>query len=209
MQYTHIVWDWNGTLFDDLEYSLKCINTLLARYGLENLTVSRYHDVFGFPISEYYKRIGFDFDKVPYSVLAKEYMDIYIPGSMHCPLRSDAQQTVDRLNENGYVNIVLSASKEGYLLQQAEAAGLKNIYKYYGIDNIHAAGKEDIARKLREDLKDASVLFVGDTVHDKAAATAAGADCIFVGGGHNGAEKLKDHGLVFDSLKQVADWLLK
>ena len=90
MQYTHIVWDWNGTLFDDLEYSLKCINTLLARYGLENLTVSRYHDVFGFPISEYYKRIGFDFDKVPYSALAKEYMDIYIPGSMHCPLRSDA-----------------------------------------------------------------------------------------------------------------------
>lgn len=209
MKYTHIVWDWNGTLFDDLEYSLKCINTLLSRYGLENLTLNRYHEVFGFPISDYYKRIGFDFDKTPYSVLAKEYMDIYIPGSLSCALRHDSQATVDELNKRGYVNVVLSASKEGYLLEQAKAAGLKNISRYYGIDNIHAVGKEDIARKLRKDLPDAKILFVGDTGHDKLAADAAMADCVFVKGGHNSEQELEKYGCVLNCLSDVIRYLEK
>ena len=33
-RYRHVVWDWNGTLLDDLDYSIGIMNGLLARRGL-------------------------------------------------------------------------------------------------------------------------------------------------------------------------------
>ena len=30
----HLIWDWNGTLLDDLDLSVDVMNTLLARRGL-------------------------------------------------------------------------------------------------------------------------------------------------------------------------------
>ena len=111
MKITHIVWDWNGTLFDDVNIGIECVNELLARYGLDIVDKNRYYQVFGFPISDYYKRLGFDFDKTPYSVLAKEYMDIYIPRSKACGLREDVQQTVDALRAMGYSSVIFYLHK--------------------------------------------------------------------------------------------------
>ena len=31
---THLLWDWNGTLLDDLDVSLKVLNTMLTRHRL-------------------------------------------------------------------------------------------------------------------------------------------------------------------------------
>ena len=61
MKYTNIIWDWNGTLLNDTELSIKCINTLLKRRSLPLLSAEQYREVFGFPIREYYQRIGLDF----------------------------------------------------------------------------------------------------------------------------------------------------
>lgn len=207
MKYNHIVWDWNGTLFDDVDFSIECVNALLSRHGLSKVTKERYYEVFGFPIVDYYARLGFDFEKTPYSLLARQYMDRYMPGSKNCRLRSDAQQAIDALKDLGCVNTVLSASKRDYLISQMQNVGIKNIDNVYGIDNIHAAGKEDIAARLGREHKKDTILFVGDTPHDKLAATAAGADCVFVAGGHKSKDELLKYGLVFDSLSDIVDYV--
>ena len=31
MKYTHILWDWNGTLLDDVMISIDCVNVLLKK----------------------------------------------------------------------------------------------------------------------------------------------------------------------------------
>jgi phosphoglycolate phosphatase len=59
-RYRHIVWDWNGTLLDDLDYSIGVMNTLLARRALPLLDRARYHALFDFPVRDYYYRLGFD-----------------------------------------------------------------------------------------------------------------------------------------------------
>ena len=33
-QYCHVIWDWNGTLLDDVNYSVDLMNALLDRHGL-------------------------------------------------------------------------------------------------------------------------------------------------------------------------------
>ncbi len=37
-----VIWDWNGTLLDDVDISIEAMNRVLERYGLEKLGRERY-----------------------------------------------------------------------------------------------------------------------------------------------------------------------
>ena len=52
MAYSHVLWDFNGTLLDDVGIGMEAINALLAPRGLPTLkTRAEYHRHFQFPIS--------------------------------------------------------------------------------------------------------------------------------------------------------------
>ena len=61
MNIKHIVWDWNGTLLDDLWLSIKAINIVLKRHNLPQVNDKKYLNLFIFPVIEYYKKLGFNF----------------------------------------------------------------------------------------------------------------------------------------------------
>ena len=63
-----ILWDWNGTLLDDVELCVDALNRLLQSYGYpQRYDRNQYRAIFGFPIEEYYIRAGFDFSKNSYA----------------------------------------------------------------------------------------------------------------------------------------------
>ncbi|MDE7100888.1 MAG: HAD hydrolase-like protein, partial [Anaeroplasmataceae bacterium] len=81
-----------------------------------------------------------------------------------------------------------------------------NISSYFdeilGIDNIHAAGKIEIALKFMKEhqIKGEDVLFVGDTLHDLEVGKAMGASVMLVSCGHQSIEVLKQGGVpIIDS----------
>lgn len=90
-----IVWDWNGTLLDDVDLCFSCINRLLVNHDLKPLdTLDQYREVFTFPIEDYYRTVGFDFDQIPFSILAHEYMEDYQEKSYACNLHADVLSVV-------------------------------------------------------------------------------------------------------------------
>ena len=57
MKYSHIIWDFNGTILDDVSIGIEAINMLLLRRGLKTIdSVDEYRRIFGFPIKDYYRR---------------------------------------------------------------------------------------------------------------------------------------------------------
>jgi phosphoglycolate phosphatase-like HAD superfamily hydrolase len=50
----HFVWDWNGTLLDDLEIVIEAANVGLSEYGVEPLDEDRYRDHFTRPVRAFY-----------------------------------------------------------------------------------------------------------------------------------------------------------
>jgi phosphoglycolate phosphatase len=76
--YKHIIWDWNGTLFDDAWLCIEIINAMLVRRGLTRLTPEEYEQIFDFPVRDYYSRIGFDFQVEPFEKLSDEFIDRYM-----------------------------------------------------------------------------------------------------------------------------------
>ena len=82
-----ILWDWNGTLLDDVALCVDALNRLLERHGYtQRYDLASYREIFGFPIVDYYRRAGFDFAKDSFEDLAESYMADYIPASAACPL---------------------------------------------------------------------------------------------------------------------------
>ena len=50
-----ILWDWNGTLLDDVELCENALNRLLQRYGYpQRYDHEQYRAIFGFPVEDYY-----------------------------------------------------------------------------------------------------------------------------------------------------------
>ena len=59
MKITNIIWDWNGTLLDDIDISMEALNQLLEAQHLPLvLEKEEYRRYFQFPVIEYYKKVG-------------------------------------------------------------------------------------------------------------------------------------------------------
>lgn len=54
---THIVWDWNGTLFHDNDAIIGATNAAFAELGLEPITLERYRALYCVPVPKFYERL--------------------------------------------------------------------------------------------------------------------------------------------------------
>ena len=57
MKYTHILWDWNGTLLDDVGISIDCVNILLKNLKLEPTNLQEYYKMMEIPMRKYYENL--------------------------------------------------------------------------------------------------------------------------------------------------------
>ena len=212
MHYTHIIWDFNGTILDDVQLGIDSLNTLLSRRGKKTLdSIEEYHKIFGFPIIKYYERAGFDFTKEPFEVVAVEWVDEYTSHFSNATVRKDCPETFAAIRELGLNQIIMSATKLELLKNQVESLGITDCFDgIYGIDNIYAAGKLDIAHRWKSKNPDSKALFVGDTTHDFEVAKAIGADCVFLADGHQSREVLAPLGCpILSSPLEIIDIIKK
>ena len=194
---THLLWDWNGTLLDDLDVSLKVLNTMLTRHGLRPIDREGYREVFCFPIHDYYQRVGFDFTKTPYSQLAEEYWELYDPLARTAPLMDGAQEVLQALSEEGFTQMILSASERDHLRSVVMHFGIEGYFaQVLGLHDTHAVSKVELGRQWMEKsgVPPNQVLFVGDTAHDQETARRMGVSCVLIPQGHYSLDRLKPLG---------------
>lgn len=190
-QYTHVLWDFNGTVYDDVEACRRSVNEMLSERGLPTLTLSDYREVFDFPVRDYYARVGFDFSREPFEVLAPIWVAKYNHESRTCGVFAGVRETMARLRDMGIRQEILSATESEMLGGQIRALGLQqDVDGWWGMRTIHAAGKESLALDWRAAHPDARVLFFGDTTHDAHVAAIMGADCVLFDGGHMSRRRL-------------------
>lgn len=202
-----LLWDWNGTLLDDLALCLRVINTMLTARELPQVSRETYLDVFDFPVKEYYLRLGFDFSREPFERISTEFITAYEQGRPDCPLMDGARAALTSAADLGIAQSILSASRLDYLLRAVREYHLADFFqKVLGLDNHHAAGKGQLAEEWlsRQKCRPDQVLMIGDTTHDAEIAGTLGIACILVPNGHHSRERLLGTGApVFDSLHVV------
>ena len=195
MKYTHIIWDFNGTLFDDVQAGILSVNKMLSERGLKVIpNKEEYRKVFKFPIINYYRDIGFDFEKEPYEVLAPIWVELYNENSKSSGLQEGALELLEFFKGCGAYQTLLSATELSMLKGQIRELEIESFFsEVLGLGNIHAYSKKQIALDWRKRNPEALTLLIGDTEHDFDVAKAIEADCILVCNGHQSREILNKY----------------
>jgi len=204
-----IIWDWNGTLLDDTLYNLECMNTLLQKYGVAPLTLSRYREIFNFPVEDYYSVAGFDFSKTPFEVLSVEFIDMYQSNLHTLSLKPDSKFILEQFSRQGKAQVLLSATELQNLLAQVRPHNIEHYFnEIIGLDNIHAESKVEMAVHWAEkhSIEKGRTIMIGDTEHDFEVSQALGIPCILLADGHHSRERLEKTGApVLDGLHTIAE----
>ncbi|MBQ7384698.1 MAG: HAD family hydrolase [Clostridia bacterium] len=212
MKYTHIIWDFNGTLFDDVEAGIEAVNDMLSRRGYKTLSgKEEYREVFKFPIIDYYRDLGFEFDKEPYDVLAPEWVELYNRSSERSTLQPWALEALEYFAERGIPQILLSATELQMLKGQIKGLGIEKYFREVsGLETIHAYSKKDLAIIWKKSHPDAVPVIIGDTEHDAEVARAIGCDCVLLRNGHQSEARLSRCGFpVCDDIRAAVSYIEK
>lgn len=195
-----IIWDWNGTLLDDNHASLSALNAILSRRGLESVDLDYYRKNFAFPVRYFYESLGVKIECEDWDALAQEYHDAY----HECELRlaADAKDALEFVRDNGVSQAVVSAMREDYLISDMDRFGIRPYFEsVLGTNNLDGCSKLSRIRDYvalaggREEY-----VVIGDSLHDKEVADAIGARCVFYGGGSHDPSRLREFGVVADTL---------
>lgn len=207
-----ILWDWNGTLLDDLQYAIDVRNRVFPTFGLPTIdSLEMYYRQFTFPVRLYYERAGVtdeNFDQV-----AHAWMDEYVRGCPQIPLHGDGVETVRTFRAAGLRQVVLSASQMDILRQQLSYyPALDGAFdELLALSDIYARSKEAIGRAYLErcGIPACQSVMLGDTLHDADVAKAMGTQCILIARGHQSRETLASAGVpVCGSLEEAARLIL-
>lgn len=184
---THIIWDWNGTLLNDIEMCVGIISKLLTQHGYEPVSLERYRQIFRFPVRDYYIDAGFDLDKISFEELTKQFMAAYADEIANCNLFHGVADTIKRLKSCGMTHSVLSAAHEGDLRKLLDEHELSEHFLHiYGLGDHYAASKIHRGKQLIDAIRTApeKIIMIGDTDHDVEVAKAMGIDILLFGDGH-------------------------
>jgi phosphoglycolate phosphatase len=192
---SHIIWDWNGTLLDDVQLCFETMRYLLRERGLPELTPERYRAAFRMPIIEFYRDLGFDFERVPFEQLARDFMQRYETGVLHCSLFAGTRDLLEALSQEGKRLAILSAAKEDYLRRLASHFEIAAFFDaIFGLDDHYAVSKIDRGRELMShwNVDPASIILVGDMDHDAEVGQALGIEVLLLADGHQALDRLRN-----------------
>jgi phosphoglycolate phosphatase len=203
----NIFWDWNGTLLNDTYISLSIMNTMLGNRSMKLLNLEYYKEVFGFPVIEYYKKLGFDFNNESFETLSLEFIENYSVQMPSASLALDSELILKNFTDKGKNNIILSAMQRDMLVDLVIQTGLKGYFsEILGIENIYAHSKSAVAMEYikKNKIPVDDILLIGDTLHDFEVANDIGCRCILITHGHQSEKRLIDSGAcVIDSFSQL------
>jgi phosphoglycolate phosphatase-like HAD superfamily hydrolase len=193
----HLVWDWNGTLLDDLTLVVAATNAALRAAGGKPVTADEHRRDFRRPISDYYGLVlGRLIDPEEFARLDKLFHAAYGEGMLACALAADAR---DALRGWPGGQSLLSMWFHDQLVPTIDRYGLTGYFAR--VDGLRAevGGEEKapylVAHLAAQGIEGGDCVLIGDSVDDARAAASVGARCVLYTGGFTDPERLRSCGV--------------
>ena len=213
----HIVWDWNGTLFDDQDIVLAATNASLTAIGVDRrITNEQYKELYQRPMEEFYAAlIGFRITEAQWPVLDAAFADYYLSHMRECGLSSDALAAMDAWAPRS--QSLLSMFGHEDLLRLTRELELH--HRFHRIDGRPAEldfgpKAKYLVKHLEQlrahdpDLAPDEIALIGDCADDAYAAFHVGAQAVLYTGGSSSRAVLETVGVpVVDTLSDAVTLL--
>jgi phosphoglycolate phosphatase-like HAD superfamily hydrolase len=211
----HIVWDWNGTLFDDIDAVVAASNAAFAEIGLAPLTVEQYRETYRIPVIDFYEhRMGRRLAPAEWEQMDACFHLHYTARRDACGLTAGAEGQLSGWAAGGEgerSQSLLSMYGHEDLVPLVRRLGLeRHFLRVDGRDGTSAvSGKADylvrhLAALAADRVEPARTVLIGDALDDARAAAHAGARVVlFTGGAHTRRELERFGAPVADTLAEA------
>ena len=185
-----VIWDFNGTVLDDVSAEVAAINEMLANRGLKEFGSDEdYREAFRFPVGIFYSSIGLGDDD--FEALSAERAEAYSRHSATASMRSGIKPLIDELALRGATQVLLSATEAGVLEEQVDSLGIGSLFiEVVGSSESAGHGKGGLLADLLKRYAGGEAIVVGDTVSDFEISRDASVECVLVEGGHESSSRL-------------------
>ncbi|MGA8040258.1 MAG: HAD hydrolase-like protein [Acidimicrobiia bacterium] len=206
----HIVWDWNGTLLDDLEIVIESVNVGLDSHGIPVIDADTYRHHFIRPVRRFYDSLfARSVSDEEWRSLNETFHREYDSRARGAPLTADTREALARVSELGWTQSLLSMSAGDFL---GEIVGHHRLEQWFTrVDGVSWPDGGHKAVHLKAHLDSLSIdggmaVVIGDTPDDAAAAGETGSAAVLYDGGSHHIEMLMSHGVpVASSLLEAVD----
>ncbi|MCC9741202.1 HAD family hydrolase [Streptomyces sp. MNU89] len=207
----HIVWDWNGTLFHDIEAVIEATNASFAEFGLEPITLERYRELYCVPVPRFYERL---MGRLP-TDSEWERMDAvfhrhYWARAGSAGLTPGAKELLNRRRADGHTQSLCSLAPHEHLVPIVRNHGIEE--HFTRVDGrtgpSHVGKAEQMVRHLTSlgAIPADRVVVIGDALDDAVAARHIGARAVLYTGGSHSRGSLEQAGVpVVDTLDEAVE----
>ncbi len=186
--FKNLIFDWSGTLGNDIDLTIEATNYVLAQYGLPALDKKQFRDEFQLPYPDYYawKTPGAKLED-----LENFYRYAFDHSSTPVTLIPHAREFMEWCRAQGIRCFALTSMDPKAFDEQCSSLGIKPYFEgiHSGIHN-----KEHYIPRVmaQHGLAPEETAFIGDMQHDIRAAHCAGITGIGVLTGYNNATQLAE-----------------
>jgi phosphoglycolate phosphatase len=209
--FEYIIWDWNGTLLDDTQICVDAMNQILRERNMPFANLELYKNLFCFPVINYYKLLGFDFNKESFEKISIEFMSKYNELSKNAKLIKNAKQVLESYKNKGLKQYLLSASQINNLKTQIDFYKLTDYFtEIIGLNHIFATSKIEAGKSWlsKTGFSSEKIIMFGDTIHDYETAIELGCDIALIANGHQTKERLIQTGAsVLNSILETESFI--
>jgi len=201
----HIVWDWNGTLLDDLEVVVAAVNDTLATVGRRPITIKEYGAHYTRPVLLFYEGLlGRTIEASEWAAFDESFHASYRRRVNSAALADDAMDAIATAHKAGLSQSLLSMYWHDELVPQVDRFDLgRFLVRIDGLRGTPGDRKQAyldehlraVERDLSSRLDPAEVLVIGDALDDAAAAAGLGLNCVMYNGGAHPAGRLAGAGV--------------
>lgn len=182
----HVVWDWNGTLLDDLHEVVESVNEALRAIGENSITARQYGTHYTRPVRRFYDSLlGRPITDAEWHTLDEVFHDVYRDLVPDIRLAPDALEALQAVLDAGHTQSLLSMLWHHELVPMVDRFGLEPyLRRVEGLRGERGARKEGfLVQHLAslcdgEGMEPSHVLMIGDALDDADAARAVGTRCV-------------------------------
>ncbi len=206
----HVVWDWNGTLLDDLPVVVEAVNRSIGRLGMPSIDENGYRDHFTRPVRAFYDSLfGRLVSDAEWELLNEGFHSEYFSRVDRADLTVDTVEALDAATDLGWGQSLLSMSPQDWLERVVSSKGVAE--RFLVIDGLRGPTGGVKAHHMKEhiealDIHPGRVVVIGDTPDDAVAARHVGASVVLYDGGSHHLPHLEGMGApVAHSLVQAVE----
>lgn len=179
-----LLFDMDGTVFDNSEGIINCIKYSLDKMGRPLPDAETLRKFIGPALFDSYMTF-IDKNEEDANTFVQNYRERYAPiGTTEVCLYPGIEQTLRKLKEDGYNLAVVSGKPEPFVIKICRALGIDDIFNAYYCTNFgsHSSDKTSFVRAALGDfnIPASEALMIGDTMFDVAAGHGAGVEVLGV-----------------------------